>query len=172
MIQVGFLGCWGEEVDAIDRYTEKIEGLTRKVKPPPLSKLIVFDHLVAFIITLYFDCFQISEEKEKVTSSTKSLVPAAFVSFKRRWGAVVCAQTQQSRNPTEWLTEWAPEPRDIYWDNLALPYVHLTIRRLVIAVAFFFLTFFFMIPIAFVQTLANIEGIEKAVPFLKPLIEM
>ena len=35
MIQVGFLGCWGEEVDAIDRYTEKIEGLTRKVKPPP-----------------------------------------------------------------------------------------------------------------------------------------
>ncbi|KAL0788316.1 hypothetical protein Bca101_004562 [Brassica carinata] len=144
MIKVGFLGCWGEEVDAIDRYTEKIEGLTRKI----------------------------SEEKEKVTSSTKSLVPAAFVSFKRRWGAVVCAQTQQSRNPTEWLTEWAPEPRDIYWDNLALPYVHLTIRRLVIAVAFFFLTFFFMIPIAFVQTLANIEGIEKAVPFLKPLIEM
>lgn len=105
-------------------------------------------------------------------SSTKSLVPAAFVSFKRRWGAVVCSQTQQSRNPTEWLTEWAPEPRDIYWDNLALPYVQLTIRRLVIAVAFFFLTFFFMIPIAFVQTLANIEGIEKAVPFLKPLIEM
>lgn len=53
-----------------------------------------------------------------------------------------------------------------------MPYVHLTIRRLVIAVSFFFLTFFFMIPIAFVQTLANIEGIEKAVPFLKPLIEM
>jgi len=105
-------------------------------------------------------------------SSTKSLVPAAFVSFKKRWGAVVCSQTQQSRNPTEWLTEWAPEPRDIYWDNLALPYVQLTIRRLVIAVAFFFLTFFFMIPIAFVQTLANIEGIEKAVPFLKPLIEV
>nr|BAD94445.1 hypothetical protein [Arabidopsis thaliana] len=144
LIKIGFLGCWGEEVDAIDHYIEKIEGLTRKI----------------------------SEEKETVMSSTKSLVPAAFVSFKKRWGAVVCSQTQQSRNPTEWLTEWAPEPRDIYWDNLALPYVQLTIRRLVIAVAFFFLTFFFMIPIAFVQTLANIEGIEKAVPFLKPLIEV
>lgn len=57
MIQVGFLGCWGEEVDAIDCYTEKIEGLTRKVKPP-LSKLIVSDHLVAFIITLYNDVFR------------------------------------------------------------------------------------------------------------------
>jgi len=29
--QIGFLGCWGEEVDAIDHYIEKIEGLTRKV---------------------------------------------------------------------------------------------------------------------------------------------
>ncbi|CAN8258533.1 unnamed protein product [Cochlearia groenlandica] len=144
IVKMGFLGCCGEKVEAIDHYMEKIEGLTRKI----------------------------SEEKEKVMSSTKSQVPAAFVSFKRRWGAVVCSQTQQTKNPTEWLTEWAPEPRDIYWDNLALPYVHLTIRRLVIAVAFFFLTFFFMIPIAFVQTLANIEGIEKAVPFLKPLIEM
>ncbi|CAI0550891.1 unnamed protein product [Linum tenue] len=79
---------------------------------------------------------------------------------------------EQSRNPTEWLTEWAPEPRDVYWDNLAIPYVSLAIRRLVIGVAFFFLTFFFMIPILFVQSLANIEGIEKAVPFLKPIIEM
>lgn len=101
----------------------------------------------------------------------KFIMPAAFVSFKTRWAAAVCAQTQQSRNPTFWLTEWAPEPRDVYWDNLAIPYVSLTIRRLVVAVAFFFLTFFFMIPITIVQTLANIEGIEKAVPFLKPMIE-
>ena len=99
-------------------------------------------------------------------------MPAAFVSFKTRWGAAVCAQTQQSRNPTIWLTEWAPEPRDVYWENLAIPFVFLTIRRLIVVVAFFFLTFFFMIPITFVQSLANIEGIEKALPFLKPIIEV
>lgn len=99
-------------------------------------------------------------------------MPAAFVSFRTRWGAAVCAQTQQSRDPTTWLTEWAPEPCDIYWDNMAVPYVSLAIRRLIVAVAFFFLTFFFMIPIACVQSLANIEGIEKAVPFLKPIIEV
>ena len=116
--------------------------------------------------------FQIELEKDKVTKNPKSIMPAAFVSFKTRWGAAVCAQTQQTRNPTIWLTEWAPEPRDIYWDNMAIPYVSLSIRRLVIGVAFFFLTFFFMIPIAFVQSLANIEGIEKAAPFLKSIIEM
>lgn len=106
-----------------------------------------------------------------IIGSTKYIMPAAFVSFRTRWAAAVCAQTQQARNPTLWLTEWAPEPRDVYWDNLAIPYVSLSIRRLIVAVAFFFLTFFFMIPIAFVQSLANIEGIEKALPFLKSLIE-
>ncbi|PIN03056.1 hypothetical protein CDL12_24424 [Handroanthus impetiginosus] len=88
-----------------------------------------------------------------------------------RWGAAVCAQTQQSRNPTIWLTEWAPEPRDVYWDNLAIPYVQLTVKRLIIAIAMFFLTFFFMIPIAFVQSLASIDGIQLVLPFLKPLMK-
>lgn len=110
-------------------------------------------------------------ERERVIIDPKAIVPAAFVSFKTRWGAAVCAQTQQSKDPTIWLTDWAPEPRDVFWDNLAIPYFERTIRRLLMAVGLFFLIFFFMIPIAFVQSLANIEGIEKVLPFLKPLIE-
>lgn len=111
-------------------------------------------------------------EREKVISDPKAIVPAAFVSFKSRWGAAVCAQTQQTSNPTIWLTEWAPEPRDVYWDNLAIPYVELSIRQLLMSVSIFFLTFFFMIPIAFVQSLASIDGIVKVLPFLKPLLDM
>lgn len=114
---------------------------------------------------------QISKERMRIAKDPKSIMPASFVSFKDRWGAAVCAQTQQSRNPTIWLTEWAPEPRDVYWRNLPIPYVSLAIRRLISGVAFFFLTFFFMIPIAFVQSLANISGIEKTAPFLKPIVE-
>ncbi|KAG5064514.1 hypothetical protein JHK85_005697 [Glycine max] len=140
----GFLGLCGNRVDAIDFYTDEIKRLSEEIEL----------------------------EKHKVMKNSKYTMPAAFVSFRTRWGAAVCAQTQQSRNPTVWLTEWAPEPRDVYWDNMAIPYVSLTIRKLIIAVAFFFLTFFFMIPIAFVQSLANIEGIEKAAPFLKSFIEM
>ncbi|XP_062152235.1 CSC1-like protein At3g21620 [Alnus glutinosa] len=142
--KTGFLGLWGERVDAIDFYTSKIERQSEAI----------------------------ASERDKIMNNPKSIMPAAFVSFKTRWGAAVSAQTQQSRNPTIWLTEWAPEPCDVYWDNLAIPYVSLTIRRLIVAVAFFFLAFFFMIPIAFVQSLANIEGIEKAVPFLRPIIEL
>lgn len=120
----------------------------------------------------YFFLSQIAEEKERVANDSKSIMPAAFVSFKTRWGAAVCAQTQQSRDPTIWLTDWAPEPRDVYWPNLAIPYVSLSVKRLIMGVAFFFLTFFFMIPIAIVQSFASLDGIEKAAPFLKPIVEM
>ncbi|XP_062088288.1 calcium permeable stress-gated cation channel 1-like [Humulus lupulus] len=143
-IKTGFLGLWGKRADAIEYYTSEID----KVKK------------------------EIAEERERVTADPKSIMPAAFVSFKNRWGAAVCAQTQQTRNPTVWLTEWAPEPRDVYWQNLAIPYVSLKIRRLIMAVSFFFLTFFFMIPILAVQAFASIEGIEKRAPFLKPIIEI
>ncbi|XP_068665044.1 calcium permeable stress-gated cation channel 1-like [Aristolochia californica] len=142
--KTGFLGLCGDKVDAIAYYTSEIDRLTKEE----------------------------ALERERIKNDPNALMPAAFVSFKTRWGAAVCAQTQQSRNPTLWLTEWAPEPRDVYWDNLAIPFVSLTIRRLIIAVALFFLTFFFMMPIAFVQAFANIEGIEKAAPFLKPVIEI
>ncbi|KAI5414542.1 protein OSCA1 [Lathyrus oleraceus] len=143
-MKTGFLGCCGTKVDSIDHYTTEIDKLSK----------------------------EIALERDKVTNDPKSTMPAAFVSFKSRWGAAVCAQTQQTRNPTLWLTEWAPEPRDVYWPNLAIPYVSLTVRRLIVAVAFFFLTFFFMIPIAIVQALASLDGIEKAAPWLKPLVSV
>lgn len=130
-------------------------------------------HKTPFLYILMYDTnMQEDKERERVISDPNAVVPAAFVSFRTRWGAAICAQTQQTSNPTIWLTERAPEPRDVYWDNLAIPYVELTIRRLLMAVALFFLIFFFMIPIAFVQSLASIEGIEKVFPFLKPIIEM
>ncbi|KAK3134672.1 hypothetical protein QOZ80_5BG0409270 [Eleusine coracana subsp. coracana] len=142
--KTGFLGCFGSKVDAIDYYKSEIEKIGKEE----------------------------AEERKKIMKDPNSVVPAAFVSFRSRWGAAVCAQTQQTRNPTVWLTEWAPEPRDVYWNNLSIPFVSLTARRLIVAVAFFFLNFFYVIPIAMVQSLANLEGIEKALPFLKPLIEI
>ncbi|MFQ6666672.1 hypothetical protein Gotur_032948 [Gossypium turneri] len=83
-----------------------------------------------------------------------------------------CAQTQQSKNPKLWLANWAPEPRDIYWQNLAIPFLSLTIRKLIISLSVFALVFFYMIPIAFVQSLAKLEGLERVAPFLRSVIEL
>ncbi|XP_022738267.1 CSC1-like protein At1g32090 [Durio zibethinus] len=142
--KAGFLGLWGERVDSIDFYKQQIKEFDKKM----------------------------ALERQKVLNDPKSILPVNFVSFKSRWGAAVCAQTQQSKNPTLWLTNWAPEPRDVYWRNLAIPFVSLTIRKLVISLSVFALVFFYMIPIAFVQSLANLEGLERVAPFLRPVIEL
>ena len=111
-------------------------------------------------------------ERQKIIKDSKYILPVAFLSFDSRWGAAVCAQTQQSRNPTLWLTDWAPEPRDVYWRNLAIPFFSLTVRKFIISMSVFALVFFYMIPIAFVQSLANLEGLERVAPFLRPVIEL
>ncbi|TYH43577.1 CSC1-like protein At4g02900 isoform X3 [Gossypium hirsutum] len=100
--RTGFGGVVGTKVDAIDYYSSEIQKLSEAE----------------------------ALGREKVLSDPKAIVKAAFVSFKSRWAAAVCAQTQLSHNPTIWLTEWAPEPRDVYWRNLAIPYFDLTIRRI------------------------------------------
>ncbi|KAJ7953375.1 calcium permeable stress-gated cation channel 1 [Quillaja saponaria] len=143
-IKQGFMGFWGERVDAIEYYKQQIKAFDKRM-------------------TL---------ERQKIIKDSKSILPVAFVSFNSRWGASVCAQTQQSKNPTLWLTNWAPEPRDVYWRNLAIPFVSLSIRKLLISLSVFTLVFFYLIPIAFVQSLANLEGLERVAPFLRPVIEL
>ncbi|CAI9290757.1 unnamed protein product [Lactuca saligna] len=143
-IKTGFLGLWGKKVDSVEYYKQQIKE---------------FDE-------------RLTTERQKVLKDPKCIMPAAFVSFNTRWGAAVCAQTHQSKNPTLWLTKWAPEPRDVYWKNLAIPLVSLSIRKLVISLLLFALVFFYLIPIAFVQSLANLEGLERVAPFLKPVVEL
>ncbi|KAL8170556.1 hypothetical protein V2J09_022360 [Rumex salicifolius] len=140
----GFLGLFGGKVDAIEYYEHQIKIMDRRM----------------------------TMERQGILKESKRILPVAFVSFNSQWGAAVCAQTQQSKNPTLWLTSWAPEPRDIYWRNLAIPFVSLTVRKFVIGVTVFALVFFYMIPIAFVQSLANLEGLEKVAPFLRPVVEL
>lgn len=140
----GCFGFCGREVDQIDYYRARISELDKRI----------------------------ASERHRVLSDPKAVMPVAFVTFDSRWGAAVCAQTQQSKNPTQWLTDWAPEPRDVYWQNLAIPFFSLSIRKFLMSVAVFALVFFYMIPIAFVQSLANLEGIEKVAPFLRPVIDV
>lgn len=142
--KIGFLGLCGKRVDSIEYYEQQIKEIDKRI----------------------------ALERQRILKDPKSIMPVAFVSFNSRWGAAVCAQTQQSRNPTLWLTNWAPEPRDVYWQNLAIPFVSLSIRKLIVSLTVFALVFFYMIPIAFVQSLANLEGLERVAPFLRPVIEL
>ncbi|XP_031475831.1 CSC1-like protein At3g54510 isoform X2 [Nymphaea colorata] len=91
-------------------------------------------------------------------------LPAAFVSFNSRQGAALASQTQQHEDPLLWITEPAPEPRDVLWNNLAVPYGYLIVHRLLAVVVASVLTIFFAIPVTAVQGIAQLENIKKWFP--------
>ncbi|XP_027368991.1 CSC1-like protein RXW8 isoform X5 [Abrus precatorius] len=59
--------------------------------------------------------------------SRKKECAAAFVFFKSRYAALLAAQILQTSNPMLWVTDVAPEPHDVYWSNICIPYRQLWI---------------------------------------------
>eukprot|EP00475_Leptophrys_vorax_P044843 TRINITY_DN9126_c0_g1_i1.p1 TRINITY_DN9126_c0_g1~~TRINITY_DN9126_c0_g1_i1.p1 ORF type:complete len:902 (-),score=75.20 TRINITY_DN9126_c0_g1_i1:288-2732(-) len=142
--KTGFLGLLGERVESIPFYKEEVE----KIKK------------------------EIGKARDEVVSDPKSIMPAAFVSFRTRWGAAVAAQTMQSKNNTQWLTQWAPEEGDVKWSNLPVPYVSLMLRRALAGVLVIAIIFGYTFPVAFVQSLANIDTLSQWFPFLEPILNV
>ncbi|KAM3688139.1 hypothetical protein ACJW31_10G127700 [Castanea mollissima] len=78
-----------------------------------------------------------------------------------RCAATVAAQARLSSNSL-WVTNMAPEPQDVYWPNLEIPYRQLWFRKMGTNVASTAFIILFLFPVAFVQVLARLEEIEKA----------
>ncbi|XP_042500248.1 CSC1-like protein HYP1 [Macadamia integrifolia] len=137
----GFLGLFGRKVDLVDHHEKKLEDLEDNVRMEQLS-----------------------------VSLTGEELPAAFVSFKSRYGAAVALHIQQSTNPTEWVMEQAPEPHDVYWPFFSASFMQRWVFKLVVFVACFILTLLFLIPVVFVQGLTNLQQLETYMPFLKGIL--
>ncbi|CAD5315822.1 unnamed protein product [Arabidopsis thaliana] len=109
-------------------------------------------------------------ELTMTTTTTEQERSAAFVFFKTRYDALVVSEVLQSSNPMLWVTDLAPEPHDVYWKNLNIPYRQLWIRKiatLVGAVAFMFV---FLIPVTFIQGLTQLVQLSHAFPFLRGIL--
>ncbi|XP_057969940.1 CSC1-like protein At3g54510 isoform X3 [Malania oleifera] len=91
-------------------------------------------------------------------------LPVAFVTFNSRWGTALAAQSQQHSNPLLFITEMAPEPRDVIWRNLEIPYRHLPLYKIAVFLATLILTVFFAIPVTAVQGIAKFEKLRKWFP--------
>ncbi|KAK4483543.1 hypothetical protein RD792_010741 [Penstemon davidsonii] len=91
-------------------------------------------------------------------------LPVAFVTFKSRWGAALAAQSQQTSNPLLWVTEMAPEPRDVLWKNLSIPYRCLPLYNFGVYLAATLLTIFFAVPVTAVQGIAKFERLKRWFP--------
>nr|DAD41583.1 TPA_asm: hypothetical protein HUJ06_015906 [Nelumbo nucifera] len=97
-------------------------------------------------------------------------ISAAFVFFKTRYAAVIASQVLQSSNPMLWVTELAPEPHDVYWSNLWIPYRQLWFRRIATLLAAILFMFLFLVPVTFVQGLSQLEQLQQMFPFLKGVL--
>ncbi|XP_050225929.1 CSC1-like protein RXW8 isoform X2 [Mercurialis annua] len=96
---------------------------------------------------------------------------AAFVFFKTRFSAVVATQMLQSLNPMLWVTELAPEPRDVLWSNISIPYKQLWLRKIGTLLASIVFMFVFLIPVTFVQGLTQLDKLSKMFPFLRGILK-
>lgn len=94
------------------------------------------------------------------------------MSFKSRFGAAVALHIQQGQNPTQWVTEPAPEPRDVYWPFFSASFIKKWINNLVVVLAYIILTALFFIPVVFVQGLTHLDQLETWFPFLKGILDM
>lgn len=111
------------------------------------------------------------ELDHSVTSTKQKECTAAFVLLKSRYAAVVASEVLQSSIPMSWVTELAPEPHDILWSNLWIPYRQLWFRRIATLLSSIAFMFVFLIPVTFVQGLSQLDQLQKMFPFLKGILK-
>ena len=99
-------------------------------------------------------------------------IRAAFVSFKSRYGAAIALHMLQANNPTQWLTEQAPEPQDVYWPFFSTTFMGRWISKLTVIGSCILVTILFLIPVVIVQGLTNLAQLEAYFPFLKGILTM
>ncbi|XP_057993339.1 CSC1-like protein At1g69450 isoform X2 [Hevea brasiliensis] len=134
------VGLFGEKVDLVDHYGKRLEDIEQNVR--------------------------LEQSDLSLADETR----AAFVSFKSRYGAAVAFHLQQSINPTQWVTEEAPEPDDVYWPFFSSSFMRRWISKLVVVVACILLTILFLVPVVVVQGLTNLSQLEIWFPFLKSIL--
>ncbi|CAM8967874.1 unnamed protein product [Rhodiola kirilowii] len=108
-------------------------------------------------------CKKIGQMQQPQMLQLKEL-PVAFVHFKSRKGAVLASQSQQHPNPLLWISESAPEPRDVIWRNLEIPYRLLPLNTIGVILLASLVTIFFAIPVTAVQGIAKFEKLKKWFP--------
>jgi hypothetical protein len=127
----GYGGTCGQKVDSINFYNEKIKDLSLKL-----------------------------ETKQKITLTEKQ-VAAAFIIFNSRPAAAAAAQVVHSQTADSWTVMAAPEPRQVVWKNIAIPFYQRMIRQNVVYIIVFLIVVFYMIPITLISAFTTLDKLRK-----------
>ncbi|KAF9427414.1 hypothetical protein BGZ94_004956 [Podila epigama] len=94
-----------------------------------------------------------------------------FVTFEDMTSAQILAQTVNTQETLTCVTSLAPEPRDVFWDNLNIPPSELGVRSIVVNTTVFFLIFFWAGPVGVFSSFLNLESLEKLIPGITIIAE-
>ncbi|XP_047306831.1 CSC1-like protein RXW8 [Impatiens glandulifera] len=97
--------------------------------------------------------------------------PAAFVFFRTRSAALTVSRALQSSNPMLWVTNLAPEPDDVYWRSLQLPFGQLWIRKIATLLATSMILLLFILPVTLVQGLVHLDKLQTSLPLLRGILK-
>ncbi|KAL0332101.1 UNVERIFIED_CONTAM: CSC1-like protein HYP1 [Sesamum calycinum] len=111
-------------------------------------------------------------KKSKIKIWHLGEVPAAFVSFKSRFSAAIVSHVQQGVKPTEWITEQAPDPQDVYWPFFSASFIKRWFANIVVIFACIFVTVLFLVPVLLVQGLTHLDQLEVWLPFLRGILNL
>ncbi|KAG0373494.1 hypothetical protein BGX24_011626 [Mortierella sp. AD032] len=95
-----------------------------------------------------------------------------FVTFEEMQHAQILAQTVNTQETLSCETFMAPEPRDVYWDNLNLPPSELGVRMIVINVIVFLLVFFWAGPVGVFSSFLNLDSLDRIFPGISKIADM
>ncbi|ESQ33835.1 hypothetical protein EUTSA_v10006933mg [Eutrema salsugineum] len=140
--KTGFCGLVGKQVDSIEYYTELINESVGKLEAEQKSVLA---------------------EKQQT---------AAIVFFNDRVVAALAAQSLHSQMVDKWTVTEAPEPRQLIWKNLKIKLFSRIVRQYFIYFFVALTILFYMIPITFISAITTLANLQKAVPFIKPIVKI
>ena len=81
-------------------------------------------------------------------------------------------QSVHAKKAETWQTQVAPEPRDVIWANLGIPWWEKFVRQSAVYGITFLIVFFFMIPITIVSGFSTLDNLKKFAPFLRSVFNM
>ncbi|KAM0790961.1 hypothetical protein ACM66B_004266 [Microbotryomycetes sp. NB124-2] len=94
----------------------------------------------------------------------------AFVTFQTLAAAQIAAQTVHYPHASVFMTELAPEPRDINWSNLSLSRSARFIRKVLVTITLLVLLSVWLVPVLFLSQLLSWRTIKETAPRLADFI--
>ncbi|ORX89028.1 DUF221-domain-containing protein [Basidiobolus meristosporus CBS 931.73] len=129
--------CCGQKVDSIEQYREELAQMNQ-------------------VITL--------KQKNLDQFPTES---SAFITFNNQLAAHLAAQSLAHNSPLAMEAKYVEvSPDDIVWSNLSMFSLERSIRRLISLTIIIALVILWVIPVAFVQGIANLDKLVEILPFL------